>query len=48
MKKFIYSDVKSTLLKMNFLIGIFKGFYCKLQKTYFPQHLSVVASDTLF
>ena len=52
MKKFIYSNLayykSTTLLKMNFFIGVFKDFYCKLQNTYFPEHLSVVASDTLF
>ena len=52
MKKFIYSNLayykSTTLLKMNFFIGVFKDFYCKLQNTYFPEHASVVASDTLF
>ena len=53
MKKFIFSKVKglepAALLKLNFFIDIFQGFYCEFylatfrtaifKNTFFPEHL---------
>ena len=52
MKKFSFSEVAGLklliLLKMDFFIGLFQGFDCKLQNTYFPEHFSLAAAVAYF